>query len=58
MSDSRAPQFRSPKQLSVRGNADGGDAHRDCENTQLQIESPADEQARRDRDGDKVIGVA
>src|SRR5260370_15391992 len=51
-----ALQLQSAKQLSVRGDDDGGEAHCDCANAHGKIESPVDENPRCDRDGDKVVG--
>ena len=52
--DRRTLQLQSTKQLSIRGDDDGGETHRDCANAHGKIESPADENACCDRDGDKV----
>src|ERR1700687_1846079 len=52
----RALQVQPAKQLCIRGHDDRGEAHCDCTSAHGQIESPSDEKASRDRDGDKIIG--
>jgi hypothetical protein len=49
-------QLESPKQLSVGGYDDSGQAHRDRPHTYRKIESPMDEKASSNRNSDKVIG--
>ena len=49
-------QLQSAKQLSVGGDDDGGEAHRDRPHAHREIESPVDEQASRDRNRDNVVG--
>ena len=49
-SDRQTLQLQSAKQLSIRGDDDGGEAHGNCANAHGQIESPADENASCDRD--------
>jgi hypothetical protein len=41
----RALQLQPAKQLCIRSDDDGGEAHCDCTNTHGQIESPSDEEA-------------
>src|SRR5712692_3498422 len=49
-------QLKSAKQLSVGGDDDGGEAHRNRPHAHREIESPVDEQASGDRNRDNVIG--
>src|SRR6266851_8775490 len=55
VSKCRALEFQPTKQLRIRSHNDGGEAHCDCTNAHRQIESPSDEKASRERDGDKGI---
>ncbi len=50
-----ALQLQPAKQLSIRSDDDGGEAHCDYANTHGQIETPSDEEATCDGDSDKVI---
>jgi len=53
----RALQFQPAKQLCIRSHDDGGEAHCDRTDAHGQIESPSDEEACCDRNGDNVIGT-
>jgi hypothetical protein len=50
-------QLQSAKQLGVRRYDEGREAHCDCTYAHGQIEPPVDENARCDRDGDKVMAA-